>query len=388
MGGRQETSAQAATRRLTWLFGGLAAVLLLRFLVPYLAEQVQYAITRGKQRAEMEAAEKGLSSLQLSHLSKAYQYISQLVAPSVVNINVLNGTITEPQDDLSALFAPPSRQAQGQGSGVIVESDGYILTNSHVVRGATEIQVGLLDGRVLRATVVGNDSLTDLALLKVDANELIAVKWGDSNEIDTGALVWAVGSPFGLQQSITAGILSGKNRPGNAGAAYYEFLQTDAAVNPGNSGGPLVDAQGRVVGINTAIVGDVFQGISFAIPSNEARHVYEQLRTKGRVERGWLGVALRDVDASTAKQFAFPGTQGALVQGVTRNSPAAVAGLQTGDIIMRWNGQEVRDGTILSRLVARTKVGSTVEVVVWRHARQMTINVNIIERPAELDRLN
>lgn len=383
--GRVESPAHAATRRLMWLLSGLAAVLLLRFLVPYLAEQVQYAVTRGKQRAEMEAAEKGLSSLHLDQLSKAYQLVSQRVAPSVVNINVRNGVVEEPQDDLSQLFGSPNRLAQGQGSGVIVEADGYILTNSHVVRHATEIQVGLSDGRVFPATPVGNDALTDLALLKIDADKLIAAKWGDSNEIETGALVWAVGSPFGLQQSITAGILSGKNRPGKSGAVYYDFLQTDAAVNPGNSGGPLVDAQGRIVGINTAIVGDVFQGISFAIPSNEARHVYERLRAKGRVERGWLGVDLEDVNITVAKQFAFPGSQGAVVRGVNPKSPAAAAGIQVGDIIVRWNEQDVRDGTILSRLVARTKVGTVVDVDVWRHGKRLTLKVNVLERPADAD---
>ena len=380
-----ESPARAATRRLTWLFTGLAVVLLLCFLLPYLAEQVQYALTRGKQRAEMEAAEQGLGSLQLDHLSKAYQLVSQRVAPSVVNINVSNGQLTEPRDQLSELFVPKNRLAQGQGSGVIVEADGYILTNSHVVHRATEIEVSLSDGRVLAARAIGVDSLTDLALLKIEATKLIAAEWGDSSEIEVGALVWAVGSPFGLQQSITAGILSGKNRPGKSGAVYYDFLQTDAAVNPGNSGGPLVDSRGRVIGINTAIVGDVFQGISFAIPSNEARHVFEQLRAKGRVERGWLGAFLEDVDATVAKQFGFPGAQGVLVRSVTKNSPASAAGMQTGDIIIRWNGQEVRNSMILSRLVARTKVGNIVEVAIWRHEKAVTLKVNVTERPANLD---
>ena len=180
----------------------------------------------------------------------------------------------------------------GQGSGVIIDPAGYILTNYHVVRGANEIRISLSDGRKVDANLVGRDAATDLAVLKVAADGLLAAEWGDSNDLEVGALVWAVGSPFGLQRSITFGILSAKNRAGVAGTVYQDFLQTDAAVNPGNSGGPLVDARGRVVGINTAIVGEAYQGISFAIPSSVARGVYERLKTTGRVERaGWVSVS-------------------------------------------------------------------------------------------------
>jgi S1-C subfamily serine protease len=355
----------------------------LRFFVPYFVEQIQFAATRGKQKAELEAAKEGLNSIDLDRLSLAFQYVAKRVAPSVVNINVLSVVDVGPRDDLSALFGPLRQERQGQGSGVIVDEKGYILTNFHVVRGAALIEVALSDGRVLTAQTIGDDRLTDLALLKVEASKLESVEWGDSSAVEVGALVWAVGSPYGLQHSITAGIISGKNRPGVSESVYYDFLQTDAAVNPGNSGGPLVDTHGRMVGINTAILGEAFQGISFAIPSNEARDVYERLRKAGRVERGWLGVALEDIDLAAAKQLGFQGEAGVLVAKVTTRSPAETAGMRPGDIIVKWDKQPARNKTNLSRLVARTKVGTSAEVVVWRRGEQITLNVVVGQRPDE-----
>lgn len=377
-----ETPAEAATRRLTWLLIGLATLLVLRFLLPYFAEQIQYAMTRGKMRAELESAASGLETLKLDQLSLGYQMVSKRVAPSVVNINVGTVVTIEPQDERA--FTPPRPLPAGQGSGVIVDADGYILTNNHVVHGATEIQVSLPDGQIVVARPVGADPLTDLALLKVDATKLVAAEWGDSDQIEVGALVWALGSPFGLEHSITAGILSGKNRYAMSGQAQYEFLQTDAAVNPGNSGGPLVDARGRVIGINTAIPGDAFQGISFAIPSNVARDVYEQLRAKGRVQRGWLGVSLGDVEPATAKQIEFSGDHGAWIANVIPDSPAAAAGLRPGDIVLRWDGQEIQNAAMLIRLVARTKIGATADVVIWRGGQELTLKVQVGERPSNL----
>jgi S1-C subfamily serine protease len=362
----------------------ITAIVFLTFFVPYFAERVQYAITRGKQRAESEAAAVGLESAQLESISRQFQLVSKRVAPTVVNINVLSIVDVEPQDDLSALFGPRRRQAQGQGSGVIVDRDGYIITNFHVVRGATRIEVSLADGRILPAELVGDDPLTDLALLKVTTSNLEAAEWGDSSSVEVGSLVWAVGSPFGLQHSVTAGIISGKNRPGLSGSVYYDFLQTDAAVNPGNSGGPLVDTRGRIIGINTAIVGEAFQGISFAIPSNEARDVYERLRGGGRVERGWLGVSLGNIDADVARQLGFEGDTGVLVTSVSAGSPAEATGMRPGDIIVKWDGQPAEDSTQFSRLVARTKVGSTVEILVWRRGQELKLPVTVGQRPPGL----
>ncbi|MBI2477577.1 MAG: trypsin-like peptidase domain-containing protein [Planctomycetia bacterium] len=292
--------ADRVTSRLTWPLAAVVALLLLRFVVPYFAEHLQYSITKGRQRAELEAAKVGLEQLPLGELSTAYQLVSKRVAPSVVHINVASSMLRGQGAELDPRLQRLYPEALGQGSGVIVDAAGYIVTNNHVVSEATKIQVTLNDGRVIDGTVVGIDSLTDLAVLKIDATDLEAVEWGDSDQLDVGALVWAVGSPFGLQHSITFGILSAKNR--TTGTAWQDFLQTDAAVNPGNSGGPLVDASGRIVGINTAIVGDSYQGISFAIPSNVARQVYEKLRSNGHVERGWLGAQLGDVTDEVARE--------------------------------------------------------------------------------------
>jgi serine protease Do len=209
--------------------------------------------------------------------------------------------------------SPRRRESSGQGSGVIVDAAGYIVTNYHVIRDATEIEVGLSDGRRLGAQLVGTDSATDLALLRIDADRLTSAEWGDSERLEVGSLVWAAGSPFGLQRTITFGIISAKNRAGVAGNAYQDFLQTDAAVNPGNSGGPLVDEQGRIVGINTAIVGEVYQGISFAVPSNVVREVYERLRLEGKFARGWLGVEMDEVTDELADRLGLHVPQGAYV---------------------------------------------------------------------------
>lgn len=367
--------------RLLWFLSVLVILLLLQFVVPYLAEQTQYAITRGKQRAEYEAAGKSLESARLGEISQAYQMVSQRVAPSVVNIDIASVVQVPYSDDLSALFGPRLRQSVGQGSGVIVDSAGYVLTNNHVVENATALQVVLSDGRTVGGRIVGVDPLTDIAVLKINADKLTPAEWGDSDNISVGALVWAVGSPFGLQHSITAGILSGKNRQGMVGSVYHDFLQTDAAVNPGNSGGPLVDARGRIVGINTAIYGDAYQGISFAIPANEARAVYERLKSVGRVARGWLGVGLEDLDGDIAPGLPKQGTPGVRVTHVFPESPAEKAGIQVGDVILEWDGHDVESRTTFSRLVARAKIGTTVKVVIRRGRHQVTVNVTVEERP-------
>jgi S1-C subfamily serine protease len=322
----------------------------------------------------------------LEELSQAYQLVSKRVGPSVVHINVVSSTPSSRVDEFSWLYR---WEAQGLGSGVIIDPEGYILTNYHVVRGAAEIRVALSDGREVDAKLVGKDPATDLAVLEIEAPQLVAAEWGDSDELEVGALVWAVGSPFGLQRSITCGILSAKNRAGMAGRVYQDFLQTDAAVNPGNSGGPLVDARGRVVGINTAIVGEAYQGISFAIPSSVARVVYDRLRTTGEVERGWLGVGLENVSESLARQLGLERAVGAYVVGVysdpSRSSPARQAGIRPDDVIVRWDGVPVEDAASLSRMVARTDPSSTVEVVILRRGQELTLLVEVGRRPTDID---
>ncbi len=382
---RQPDSAAYHAKRLTWFLVALAVLLLVRYSVPFFAEQLQYSITRGKQRAELEAAKEGLQQLPLGQLSTAYQLVSKRVAPSVVHIKVASSLVVGGGEVFDARLQRIHPGTSGQGSGVIVDKAGYVVTNNHVVENSMEIRVTLSDGRVVEGVVVGIDPLTDLAVLKIEATDLEAAEWGDSDRLEVGALVWAVGSPFGLQHSITFGILSAKNRAAMAGTAWQDFLQTDAAVNPGNSGGPLVDADGRIVGINTAIVGDVYQGISFAIPSNVAKGVYDKLRASGRVERGWLGAQLGDVSDELAREFELPVSRGAYVVAVVtdrRNpSPAEQAGLRPGDIVVKWNGQPIDDGGTLTRLVAAATIGSDAELTVVREGREVPLTVHIGARP-------
>jgi len=373
-----------AWAKLVWLLSFLGVLLAISYLVPYIAEQTQYGITRGKQRAEYEFARAHLGESPLADMSRAYQMVSQVVGPSVVHINT-QGHTSSSILPLSTSYRSSRIPAEGQGSGVIVESSGYILTNYHVIRDSTTIQVALADGRRVPATVVGYDPPTDLAVLKIGADKLTPAKFGDSEEIEPGALVWAVGSPFGLERSITSGILSAKHRAGLSGAQYrQDFLQTDAAVNPGNSGGPLVDSQGRVVGINTAIVGDSYQGISFAIPSNLAREMYERLKVEKIIRRGWLGVQLEDVTETLAQELSLPAAKGAVVTSIfpqDGGSPAAKAGLQAGDVVLSWNGAAVNNPSSLSTLVGKTPIGSKAKVTVWRSGQEVAFEVTVGERP-------
>ncbi|MEX2173756.1 MAG: trypsin-like peptidase domain-containing protein [Pirellulaceae bacterium] len=372
-----------AWAKLLWLLAFLAVLLAISYLVPMIAENTQYAMTRGRQRAERDFALQHLEGSPLSQLSQASQMVSQAVAPSVVHINTQGGD--------NDIFATPMQRmrgpipTEGQGSGFIADAGGYIVTNLHVIRDAREIMVTLADGRKVEGRVVGLDKETDLAVLKIEADKLTAVRWGDSDDIQAGAMVWAVGSPFGLERSITSGILSAKDRAGLAGNALQNFLQTDTAVNPGNSGGPLVSTEGRVIGVNTAIVGDAYQGISFAIPSNVAREVYERIRSDGAVRRGWLGVQLEEMTDQHALDLGLESKTGAyiadLVQQTGSGSPAAQAGIQRGDVVVRWNDQPVTGPAELSNLVAKTEIGSTARVVVMRDRQETTLEVAVGLRP-------
>jgi len=363
----------------------LGLLIVLQYLVPYLLERYQYAVTRARQQAEYDVAAKALESLQLASLSKASQLVSQKVGPSVVHIDVSSVRSQRGPDEYAQLYGPQTEPSRGQGSGVIVDPQGYIVTNSHVVHAAAEIEVALSDGRVVPARIVGADAATDVAVLKVEADGLTAAPWGDSDELDVGALVWAVGSPFGLQSTITFGIISAKHRGNLAGDVYQDFLQTDAAVNPGNSGGPLVDAQGRVIGINTAIVGDSYRGVSFAVPSSVAKVVYERLKATGRLARGWLGVQLDDVSEQTVRRLGLPAATGAVVVMVVDDprvpSPAKDSGLRINDVVIAWNGKSVGKSADLIRMVAMTEIDSTAQVELIRNRQKLTVQVRVAERP-------
>jgi serine protease Do len=281
---------------------------------------------------------------------------------------------------------PNAYLAEGQGSGVIVDAEGYIVTNNHVISAAEVIKVRLSDGRIFNdVQVVGADPLTDIAVLKINADKLIVAPWGDSEKLEAGDWVVAVGNPYGLDRSVTAGIVSAKSRRGIGDSVYQDFLQTDAAVNPGNSGGPLVNLKGEVIGITTAIFGETFQGISFAVPSNVASAVYQRLRQNRYVARGWLGVGMADLRPDIAAELGLPeSATGAVVTGVAPGTPAARGGVQRGDVIVEWNGEPVGSSTDLAFFIARTEIGSQAKVVVLRGGERQTLEVTVGERPRDL----
>ncbi len=270
------------------------------------------------------------------------------------------------------------------GSGFIVSADGYILTNFHVVDGADEVVVRMNDRREFIAEVVGKDERSDIALIKIDAENLPAVKIGDSRELKVGEWVLAIGSPFGFDHTVTAGIVSakGRNLPSEN---YVPFIQTDVAINPGNSGGPLFNLDGEVVGINSQIYSRSggFMGLSFAIPIEMAMDVADQLKTRGRVSRGWLGVLIQDMNTDLAESFGLDRPRGALVARVLPNSPSEKAGLQVGDVILEFNGTPIRTSSELPPLVGRANVDEPATVKILRNGKQRTVKVSIGELPPE-----
>ncbi len=275
--------------------------------------------------------------------------------------------------------APPQH---GLGSGVIVTKDGYILTNNHVVDGADEVKVALQDGREFEAKVVGRDPKTDVAVLKIEAKDLPFVTMADSDRIEVGDLALAVGNPFGIGQTVTMGMISATGRA-NVGIDYEDFIQTDAAINPGNSGGALVDVEGRLIGINTAILSRSGgnQGIGFAIPTNLARDIMEKLVHDGKVTRGYVGLMIQDLTGALAREFKLKDNHGALVGDVVPKGPADKAGLKTGDVVLEFAGKPVRDSRQFRLQVARTSPGQQVPLKVLRDGETKTFELKIQELP-------
>jgi serine protease Do len=367
---------------LPWLLT-LLTVLIVFMLMPWFVERLYYAMMLGRERAEVDSARQQLPSPALTEISRQCAVVAKAIGPSVVHID----TVQEVATRMTPFGARGVQQAVGQGSGVIVDEEGYILTNNHVVENATQIMVNLSDRERRPAEIVGLDETTDLAVLKIPKGGLIAADWGDSDALEVGSLVWAVGNPFGLDRSVTFGIVSAKNRRGFSDASpYQDFLQTDAAINPGNSGGPLVDVSGKIVGINTAIIGRSYQGVSFSIPTGIAREVYERLREHGKVVRGFLGVELRDLTAEVAAKHKIEDQAGAEVVRMGGDTPAARAGIRPGDVIVSWDGQPVRDATELTLLVGKTPVGKKVIVELIRGGEKQQVEVEVEERPAHIGR--
>ena len=351
-----------------------------RYFVPSIVEEIRYAWHRGELRAEYETGSEGLRNVSLESLSDAYEMVTAAVGPSVVHIDVKRRAFVDPSK-LPAMMSSRYMLPLDQGSGVVVDQAGYILTNRHVIADGEDIVVTLSDGRRVSALLVGADTLTDLALLKVDIDGLIPIAWGDSDRVKVGSPVWAVGSPFGLDRTVTFGILSGKHRKVRASTEWQDFMQSDVAVNPGNSGGPLVDARGTLIGINTAIVGESYRGVSFSVPSNIASSVYQGLRDAGRVERGWLGVSLVNLrDGELVDEDAR--LRGSRIASLAdASAPAAVAGLQAGDIIRRVGEVPVRDTHHVMQLIAGVLPGETVRLRVWRRDAEIDVDVKLGRRP-------
>ena len=336
----------------------------------------------------------------------SYAPVVKKVAPSVVNIYstrfikerpMRNPFMNDPffrqffGNQFQGDDRERTRKEQALGSGVIVSADGYILTANHVVADADEVKVSIADSKKeYTAKIIGKDRATDVAVLKISANNLPAVTLADSDQLEIGDVVLALGNPFGIGQTVTMGIVSATGRSGLGFNGYEDFIQTDAAINPGNSGGALVDAEGRLVGINTAIISRSGgnQGIGLAVPVNLARSVLDKLVSGGKVTRGYLGILPQDVDAGLAKQFNLPSEDGALVGDVTADSPAQKGGLKAGDVIVAINGKKITGAQNLKVTVSQLQPGTDAVVKIYRNGVPKTINVTLGELPGEIAAAN
>lgn len=313
---------------------------------------------------------------------KAFSNVSKKVTPSVVNISTVSRKkVIQPFFEANPLFeeffgAPQTRRDRSLGSGFLISKDGYIVTNDHVVRDAESIQVKLSNDKVYDAKVVGGDQKTDIAVIKINVADLPAAVLGDSDKLEAGQWAIAIGNPFGLDRTMTVGVISATGRS-NVGIETYEnFIQTDASINPGNSGGPLLNVYGEVIGINTAIVA-AGQGIGFAIPINMAKPIFSQLIQKGNVSRGYMGVTIQPVTEELAQSFGLKQAKGALVNDVIKGGPADKAGIRQGDVITALNGTEVKDPSHLQRQVAEAGIGKIVKISVFRDGKVLDLNITL-----------
>jgi serine protease Do len=320
-----------------------------------------------------------VSSL-LSKLDQEFTALVSRVLPSVVSIEAIPADNVDPRVQmLRFLFGGDQPNLRPSGSGVIVSENGHVVTNLHVVNNARAVQVQLADGRTLPARFIGADAPSDIALLKIEAEGLQALPFGDSDKVNVGQMVFAFGNPLGLQETVTQGIVSAKGRRALSEAAN-EFFQTDAAINPGNSGGPLVSLEGEIIGINNSI-SPQGQGIGFAIPSNTVRRVFESIRDHGRFIRPWFGAYMRSLTPRLAQQLGLPDASGILILLVYEGSPAEKAGVKPGDVIIEFNGKTVRDLIDLRNRVAETDIGQEIGMRVRREGKELTLHTVVAAEP-------
>ncbi|MGD9852848.1 MAG: Do family serine endopeptidase [Nitrospirales bacterium] len=415
MNNSQPTAGQYRRRRVALILSGIGLLLAGMFLglslagTPFLSQHIPQPTDFKNSDAPKFTAtpvltrntltDQGDLILQNSTLIQAAKHAQ----PAVVNISTTVFTKDGPSwqspffddpffrrffgDEFEKRFHPKdSPRQQGTGSGVIVSQDGYIITNNHVVENGEDIQVTLSDKRNFTAKVIGTDPKTDLALLKIEAEGLPALSWGDSRDLQVGEMVMAIGNPFGLTQTVTMGIVSAVGRANVGIVDYEDFIQTDAAINPGNSGGALINLKGELVGINTAIFSRSggYMGIGFAIPSNMAKAIQSSLIEHGKVVRGWLGVSIQDLTPDLQTQFQAPDTRGALISEVVKESPAEEGGLKRGDIIREYNSHEVTDTRHLRSLVAESLPNAPVKIRILRDGDGHELQVTIAEMPKDI----
>ncbi len=354
-------------------------------------------------RQDALAANPGISDKSITVLNETGEALAEIAAavkPSIVNISTtrtvkMSGGMDPFFEDpfFRRFFGdkfghqqPRERKSAGLGSGVIVSDDGLIITNYHVVKDADEIKVLLSDNREFVGKVIGSDPKTELSVVKIEAKDLPTLPWGDSDALKVGEIVLAVGNPYGLNQTVTMGIVSAVGRANVGIADYEDFIQTDAAINPGNSGGALVNARGELIGINTAIFSTTggYQGIGFAIPSNMIKSIMKSLVEKGKVVRGWLGVSIQKITPELASQFNLKNDSGALVSDVVENSPAEKAGLKRGDVIVAYDGKKTNEPYILRNMVANSTPGEEHSMTVIRENQKLELKVTIGELPVEM----
>ena len=366
--------------------GIFAAIILLQFFPDLFAPKVTTVEIRQTNQADSQPA------TGLGHGPVSYADAVNVAAPAVVNIytrTLVQQKAPLKDDPFYQQFLErrdtPQRQRieSSLGSGVILSPQGYIATNNHVIDGADSIVVALKDGREAMATLVGNDPETDLAVLKVELGDLPTITLSDSDSLQVGDVTLAIGNPFGVGQTVTMGIISATGRNSLGLNTYEDFIQTDAAINPGNSGGALIDAYGNLIGINTVIYtkSGGSQGIGFAIPSNLTKQVMQDLIQHGRVIRGWLGIEVQELTPQLAESFGMADTRGLIIAGIFRNSPAHIAGMQPGDIMVSINKQPIQDRRSSMDQIAKYKPGEEITIEVIRNNQELSLPVKIVERP-------